>query len=61
MMLSGVRRLTDATASMKEGKWEKKKFEGFELAGKTLGIIGYGNIGKNLLQSSSILYECFSL
>lgn len=48
MMLSGVRNLTDATISMKEGKWEKKKFEGRELAGKTLGIIGYGNIGKEL-------------
>jgi len=50
MMLSGVRKLTDATASMKEGKWEKKKFEGSELCGKTLGIIGYGNIGKYLAE-----------
>jgi len=50
MMLSGVRRLVDATLSMKEGKWEKKKFEGFELAGKTLGILGYGNIGRSLAE-----------
>ncbi len=48
MMLAGVRNLVDATISMKGGKWEKKKFEGSELAGKTLGIIGYGNIGKEL-------------
>jgi D-3-phosphoglycerate dehydrogenase len=31
---------------MKEGKWEKKAFEGRELAGKTLGVIGLGNIGR---------------
>ena len=31
---------------MKAGKWEKKKFEGRELAGKTLGVVGLGNIGR---------------
>ncbi len=31
--------------SMMDGEWNKKKFKGFELAGKTLGIIGFGRIG----------------
>jgi D-3-phosphoglycerate dehydrogenase len=40
-----ARRIPQATASMKAGKWEKKKFMGSEIAGKTLGLIGYGRIG----------------
>ncbi|MDD4028384.1 MAG: hydroxyacid dehydrogenase [Caldisericia bacterium] len=46
MALAGVRGLADATASTKKGLWEKKRFKGLELYGKTLGIIGLGNIGK---------------
>jgi D-3-phosphoglycerate dehydrogenase len=45
MMVSLARNIPQATASMKEGKWEKKKFMGRELTGKTLGIIGIGRIG----------------
>jgi len=48
MLLSGVRELVDATASTKLGKWEKKRFEGIEIFDKTLGIVGYGNIGKEI-------------
>lgn len=44
-MLSLVRRLPQADSSMKAGKWEKKKFLGMELRGKTLGIVGFGRIG----------------
>jgi D-3-phosphoglycerate dehydrogenase len=44
-MLSLVRRLPQADSSMKAGKWEKKKFLGLELRGKTLGIVGFGRIG----------------
>jgi D-3-phosphoglycerate dehydrogenase len=40
-----ARSLYKATATMKAEKWEKKAFNGDELGGKTLGIIGYGNIG----------------
>ncbi len=47
-MFALARSICTATASMKAGKWEKKKFEGDELAGKTLGIIGVGNIGKEV-------------
>jgi D-3-phosphoglycerate dehydrogenase len=45
MMLALSRNIPQATASMKSGKWEKKKFMGREVTGKTLGIIGIGRIG----------------
>lgn len=44
-MLAMARHVVPADASMKTGKWEKKKFLGNEIQGKTLGIIGLGNIG----------------
>ena len=50
MMLSLARNLAWADASMKAGKWEKKKLKGTEIAGKTLGIIGYGRIGRLLAE-----------
>ncbi|MFA5126365.1 MAG: hydroxyacid dehydrogenase, partial [archaeon] len=37
-----------ACKSMKEGKWDRKSFEGTELKGKTLGLIGFGNVGKKV-------------
>jgi D-3-phosphoglycerate dehydrogenase / 2-oxoglutarate reductase len=40
-----ARSLYKATATMKAEKWDKKSFTGDEIGGKTLGIIGYGNIG----------------
>ena len=46
LLLSLARKIPQATASIKAGKWEKNKFEGREVAGKTLGIIGMGNIGR---------------
>ncbi|MDA8161587.1 MAG: phosphoglycerate dehydrogenase [Desulfobacteraceae bacterium] len=50
MMFALSRHIPQATASMKAGKWEKKRFMGQELAGKTLGIIGIGRIGSILAQ-----------
>jgi D-3-phosphoglycerate dehydrogenase / 2-oxoglutarate reductase len=43
-----ARFLPQATNSMKKGLWEKKRFEGIEISGKKLGIIGIGNIGKEV-------------
>lgn len=43
-----ARNLYKASATMKDGKWEKKAFEGDEIGGKTLGLIGIGNIGKEV-------------
>lgn len=45
-ILSLSRSLPQADRSMKEGKWERSKFMGVELANKQLGIFGYGNIGR---------------
>jgi D-3-phosphoglycerate dehydrogenase / 2-oxoglutarate reductase len=44
-MISWSRFLPQADKSIKEGKWEKKQFEGHEIYGKTLGLIGSGRIG----------------
>ncbi|MGF1605654.1 MAG: phosphoglycerate dehydrogenase [Rhodothalassiaceae bacterium] len=45
MMMALARQIPAANASTHAGKWEKSKFMGVELYGKTLGIIGCGNIG----------------
>lgn len=45
-MLSFLRHIPSADASMKSGKWEKLRFMGGELKGKTLGIVGTGRIGQ---------------
>ena len=46
LIVSLARHIPQATASMKAGKWEKKKFEGMELFNRVLGVIGAGNIGR---------------
>jgi D-3-phosphoglycerate dehydrogenase len=48
LMLACARSIPQATQSLREGKWEKKAFKGFELYGKTLGLIGGGRIGSEL-------------
>jgi D-3-phosphoglycerate dehydrogenase len=45
LILSLARKIPQAHASMAAGKWDKKSFEGVELNGKTLGVIGMGRIG----------------
>jgi D-3-phosphoglycerate dehydrogenase / 2-oxoglutarate reductase len=45
MMLALSRNIAQADLSMKKGEWERKKFMGVELYGKTLGVIGLGRIG----------------
>lgn len=45
LMLSVARNIPQASASMKAGKWDRKKFEGVELYDKTLAILGMGRIG----------------
>ncbi len=45
LMVSAARNVPQATASMKEEKWEKARFAGVELYQKTLGVLGTGNVG----------------
>src|SRR3989449_5023248 len=48
MIFALARKIPQATASMKAGKWEKDMFMGVELYNKTLGIVGMGQIGSHL-------------
>ncbi|HYS09158.1 MAG TPA: phosphoglycerate dehydrogenase [Myxococcales bacterium] len=51
LLLALARQVADASQSTRGGKWEKKKFaSGRELAGKTLGVVGTGNIGALVVQ-----------
>ena len=45
MLLSLARKVPQAHATMVDGKWDRKLFQGVELAGKTLGVLGMGRIG----------------
>jgi D-3-phosphoglycerate dehydrogenase len=48
LLVSIARNIPQADATMKAGKWDRKKFEGVELYNKTLGILGMGRIGTEL-------------
>lgn len=50
LMLSMARSVPQASFSTRSGKWEKKKFLGNELRGKTLGIVGLGSIGREVVK-----------
>jgi Phosphoglycerate dehydrogenase and related dehydrogenases len=50
LMLSMARSIPQASQSTRSGKWEKKKFLGNEIRGKTLGIVGLGSIGREVLK-----------
>jgi D-3-phosphoglycerate dehydrogenase len=50
LLLSLARRIPEAYDSLKQGRWERKKFTGNEVFGKTLGIIGIGKIGRNVAE-----------
>ena len=53
MMLAMAREIPRADASIKGGKWLKKEFEGTELFGKTLGVIGFGRIGSTMAKRAA--------
>ncbi|HEX6294323.1 MAG TPA: D-2-hydroxyacid dehydrogenase [Nitrososphaeraceae archaeon] len=67
LMLSLARNLPLADREMKKGNWMKKELTGIELRGKYLGIVGVGNIGRNLariarsLRMNIIGYDIFPI
>ena len=44
-----------SNVTMRQGKWDKKKYDGVEIGGKTLGLIGFGRISKELAKKASAL------
>ncbi len=54
-MLSLARHIGEANVSMRQGKWMKKQYEGTEIAGKTLGLIGFGRIANSLAAKCNAL------
>ncbi|MEK7388371.1 MAG: phosphoglycerate dehydrogenase [Elusimicrobiota bacterium] len=50
LMLSMARRVPQADASIKAGQWERGAFLGVELSGKTLGVVGLGRIGREVVK-----------
>jgi D-3-phosphoglycerate dehydrogenase / 2-oxoglutarate reductase len=55
LLLALARRVPQADASLKQGRWEKKKLEGIELRGKTLGLIGLGKVGTEVARLARAL------
>ena len=49
MLLALSRNISQAAHSVREGKWEKKHFMGVEIRGKKLGVIGLGNVGREVV------------
>jgi D-3-phosphoglycerate dehydrogenase len=55
LMLALTRRIPQAHAALKEGRWERSKHGGFELEGKTLGVLGFGRIGQQVARRAAAL------
>lgn len=55
LMLAMSRNIAKAAESTKQGKWERSKFTGHEVFGKTLGIIGFGKIGHHVAEAAKAL------
>ncbi|EOR24423.1 MULTISPECIES: D-2-hydroxyacid dehydrogenase [Clostridium] len=54
-MFAVARFIGTSNYTMRNGEWNKKKYEGIEISGKTLGIIGMGRIGKSLANKATAL------
>lgn len=54
-MFAIARFLGTSNYTMRNGEWNKKKYEGIELSGKTLGIVGMGRIGRSLAKKAEAL------
>ncbi len=54
-MFAVSRFINISNVSMRQGKWDKKKYEGVEIGGKTLGLVGFGRISRELAKKASAL------
>ena len=45
LILAMVRRVAEAVAAVRQGEWDRSRFKGAELRGRTLGLVGAGRIG----------------
>ena len=54
-MFAMARNIGIANATMRHGEWNKKKYEGIELSGKTLGLIGFGRIAREVAKRATAL------
>ncbi len=52
MLLALARRIPQADASMRKGKWERSKFTGVQVVGKTLGVVGLGRVGSDVARKA---------
>jgi D-3-phosphoglycerate dehydrogenase len=55
MLFALARHIPEAYASMRARKWEKRRYRGVELMGKTLGVVGMGNVGREVVERASAL------
>ena len=55
LLLALARNVPQAHAALREGRWERSRFGGIELAGKTLGIVGFGRIGQQVARRARAL------
>src|SRR6266404_6511553 len=53
LLMSVARHIPAADASVRQGKWERTKFVGTQLAGKTLGVVGLGRIGREVARRAA--------
>lgn len=57
LLMALARHIPAADASVRRGEWERKKFTGMQLHGKTLGIVGFGRVGRAVAQRA----QCFGI
>lgn len=55
LIFGALRQIGEASASLKAGKWDREKFKGREVTGKTLGLLGLGNIGSIVAEKAQAL------
>jgi D-3-phosphoglycerate dehydrogenase len=64
MLLSLMNNLNRSDRQVREGNWDRENNRGYELQGKTIGIIGYGNMGKSFaqkLQGFDVTVLCYDI